>query len=302
MCSRRVIEAEFVARLTEAQEGRLRYLFGFNGMIEKAHVICFDCGHDWWARACNLVDKSKPKGCPACAHKSKPTEQYIEDLRAIHGDRYHLVGDYINARTKTPHHCTDCNETWDVTPNNLLRGQGCPTCGYKTRILKKTKTTEQYIRELYSVHGDNYYLVGDYHGAKTKTTHICTGCSETWDGLPDNLLHGRGCPTCSESGFDPNAPAICYYLRVSSPVYGELYKIGITNKSVEKRFRNDDLEKITTVKTWSFDVGGDARDKEREILAQHAEHRYTGEPVLTNGNTEMFTRDILELDHNLLCP
>ena len=93
---------------------------------------------------------------------------------------------------------------------------------------------------------------------------------------------------------------MCYYLRVSSPVFGELYKIGITNKSVEKRFYNYDLEKITTIKTWKFDVGGDARVFEQEILARHSGDRYTGEPVLgSNGNTELFTRDILELDHNL---
>ena len=235
---RTVIEAEFVARLTDAHEGRTGYLFGYNGMAERAHVICFDCGHNWWARAGGLVDKYKPSGCP--------------------------------------------------------------TCGHKYRALKRFKTTEQYIEDLHSVHGDLYDLVGDYLGTMTKTLHNCKQCNETWDVTPSNLLQGNGCPTCADYSFDPSKPAICYYLRVSSPAYGELYKIGITNKSVEKRFTNDDLEKITTVKTWSFNVGSDARDKEREILAQHSGDRYTGEDVLgSNGNTEMFTRDILELDHNL---
>ena len=105
MGGKRVIEAGFVARLTDTHEGRIGYLFGYNGVAEKAHVICFDCGHDWWARANNLVAKNKPMGCPACADKSKTTEQYIEDLRSVHGDRYRPLGDYINARTKTPHHC-----------------------------------------------------------------------------------------------------------------------------------------------------------------------------------------------------
>ena len=305
MCSKKIIEAEFVARLTDAQEGRTGYLFGFNGMHEKAHVICFNCGRNWWARASDLVKKDKPKGCLDCGQKSKAlkmsktTEQYIDDLRSVHGDLYHPVGDYINEYTKIPHHCTGCNETWDASPTNLLRGIGCPTCAKKSRASKLSKTTEQYIEDLRSVHGDNYYIIGDYLGRKIKTPHHCTGCDKTWDVTPDSLLHGKGCPTCSNTGFDPSKPAICYYLRIASPVFGELYKIGITNRIIEKRFSNDDLEKITTIKTWSFDVGSDARDKEREILAKHSGDRYTGEPVLFSGNTEMFTKDILELDHNL---
>ena len=304
----RITEAEFVARLTDTHEGRIGYLFGYSIMHKKAHFICFDCSHDWWALAHNLVKKDKPRGCPTCAQKSrvlsqtKTTEQYIEDLRSVHGDRYRLVGDYINNRTKTLHHCNQCNETWDALPDNLLKGAGCPTCGDKSRALSKTKTTGQYIEDLRSVHGDKYHLVGDYLGIQTKTPHLCGQCDKTWDVMPNNLLDGKGCPNCANTGFDPSKPAICYYLRVSSPVFGELYKIGITNLSVKKRFTNDDLQKINTVKTWEFDVGGDARDMEREILAQHSDDRYTGEPVLANGNTELFTRDILKLDHNLLCP
>ena len=304
----KVIEAEFVARLTEAHEGRIQYLFGYWGMNEKAHVICFDCGHNWWSLAKSLVAKNKPSGCPACGDKSmilkqsKTTEQYTEDLRSVHGNKYHLVGDYINTQTKTTHHCNNCNDKWDVMPSSLLRGYGCPTCGEKSRTLNKTKTTEQYIEDLRSVHGDLYRLVGDYINAHKKTLHHCNQCDETWDVTPDNILRGRGCPACAEYSFDPSKPAICYYLRVSTQAFGELYKIGITNKTVKGRFHNYDLEKITTIKTWEFDVGGDARDMEREILAQHSGDRYTGEDVLgSNGNTELFTRDILKLDHNL-CP
>ncbi len=65
MCAKRVIEAEFVARLTDAHEGIIGYLFGYSTMSEKAHAICFNCGHNWWARADSLVAKNKPTGCPA---------------------------------------------------------------------------------------------------------------------------------------------------------------------------------------------------------------------------------------------
>ena len=45
-----------------------------------------------------------------------------------------------------------------------------------------------------------------------------------------------------------------YYLRVHTPVVGNVYKIGITNRTVEDRFNNDDLDKINVLKTWHFKV------------------------------------------------
>ena len=239
----RVIEAGFVARLTEAHKGKLQYLFGFSGMNEKVHVICLDCGYDWWGKACGLVEKSKPKGCKKCYHRRRSKEKIL--------------------------------------------------------------TKEQHINNIFLAHGDDVFLKGDFINTKVKTEYGCVKCNETFKAIPSDVTRKkgpRGCPTCAKYGFDPNAPAICYYLRVSTQVSGELYKIGITNKSVEKRFYNYDLEKITTVKTWDFNTGSDAKDMEDRIKKQYADDRYTGEDVLgSNGNTEMFTRDILGLDHNL-CP
>ena len=237
----KVTEIEFVARINAAHEGRLQYIFGFNGMSKKLHVRCLVCGRDWWAKACSLVLKPMPKGCTPCGAKAMASKQS------------------------------------------------------KTRL----KNTDKYIKELKSIHGDKLYLVGKYLGAHKQITHHCNQCNEPWDVSPTSILSGSGCPTCSNHGFDPSKPPICYYLRVVSPVFGELYKIGITNYSVQKRFTSEDLEKITTVKTWSFDVGSDAKNMEKEILSKYSEHKYNGDPVLFSGNTEMFTKDILELDHNL---
>lgn len=98
-------------------------------------------------------------------------------------------------------------------------------------------------------------------------------------------------------GFKMDIPAILYYLRVDSVVAGTLYKIGITNHDIETRFRAEDLAMITVVKTWAFDLGRAAKDRENEIKTGHAEFAYTGENILiSNGNTELFTKDILELD------
>ncbi len=76
-----------------------------------------------------------------------------------------------------------------------------------------------------------------------------------------------------------------------------LYKIGITNLSVHKRFPTPDLARMRIVKIWRFVVGRVAAEREAEILSQFAGSRYYGPDILVGaGNTELFTRDVLALD------
>ena len=76
-----------------------------------------------------------------------------------------------------------------------------------------------------------------------------------------------------------------------------LYKIGITNLTVQKRFPNADLARIRVIKTWAFEYGGDAAKREVSVLQEFSDDLYTGVDVLVGaGNTELFVRDVLELD------
>jgi hypothetical protein len=76
-----------------------------------------------------------------------------------------------------------------------------------------------------------------------------------------------------------------------------LYKIGITNLTVKKRYPNVDLDRIRVIKTWAFDKGVDAADRELSILREFADDLYAGDDVLVgSGNTELFVRDVLGLD------
>ena len=75
------------------------------------------------------------------------------------------------------------------------------------------------------------------------------------------------------------------------------YKIGITNRTVEERFRGPDLARIRIVKTWQFAIGRAAAEREAEILRQYAGDKYYGPDILISaGSTELFTHDILGLD------
>lgn len=101
-----------------------------------------------------------------------------------------------------------------------------------------------------------------------------------------------------KNGFDLEKPGYLYYLAVDTRTYDRLYKVGITNRSVEERFSVSDLEMVTKLHVEYFEVGQDAYDKEQMILANHQWDRYEGpDKILESGNTELFTRDIRGLDH-----
>jgi hypothetical protein len=113
----------------------------------------------------------------------------------------------------------------------------------------------------------------------------------------DHIGQRSGCADCAETGFNPSEPGLLYYLAVKTDDGDTRYKIGITNLSIQERFRGRDLARTRVVKTWRFAFGRAAAERESEILCQFAADRYYGPRLLLGaGNTELFTHDILRLD------
>ena len=79
-------------------------------------------------------------GCNQCRidkmrnASKKDHQQYVEELN-LTNNNIMVVGEYVNARTHILHKCLLCGNEWDVTPDSLLRGTGCPKC--KTSLGEK---------------------------------------------------------------------------------------------------------------------------------------------------------------------
>ena len=154
-------------------------------------------------------------------------------------------------------------------------------------------TTEQFIRKAEEVHGAKYdYSKVDYKLNSIPVTIICPEHGEFKQRPNDHTSGKKGCRSCCGFGFDKNKSAILYYLSIND---GQAYKIGITNRDVSRRFNKVDLEKIKIIKTWEYPLGIDAYKKEKEILKIYSYAKYEGDPLLTDGNTELFNFDILGL-------
>lgn len=74
--------------------------------------------------------QTHPEGCYICNKKNwhKTTESFKMEVAAKYPGEYEILGEYQKAREHIEvRHCS-CGRIYDVTPDNLLRGKGCPFC------------------------------------------------------------------------------------------------------------------------------------------------------------------------------
>jgi predicted nucleic-acid-binding Zn-ribbon protein len=130
-------------------------------------------------------------GCPKCVGKNKTTEEFIEEANKVHPNTYDYPENiiYVNNRTYITIICKE-HGPFKITPNNHLRGSGCPKCAGKNR------TTEEFIEKANKVHPNTYdYRETVYINARDKVIIICKEHGP-FGQTPDTHLSGSGCPKC----------------------------------------------------------------------------------------------------------
>lgn len=124
--------------------------------------------------------------------KKITTEDFINRVNVIHGDRYdYSKVEYTNAKMKVCIICKTHGEFWQ-TPCGHSGGQGCPKCANIKNRNKQKSTTEDFIKKAKLVHGDKYdysktiyvrsiekvKIICPVHGEfeQTAAGHLCSGC------------------------------------------------------------------------------------------------------------------------------
>jgi len=292
----------FVERSRAIHGHRYDYsLVEFANVESKVKIVCSTHGV-FLQRAMTHL---KGFNCPRCGRESvagklsHSRDRFIRDARIAHDEKYdYSEVAYVNAHSKVKIICSKHGEFFQ-TPASHIRGTGCSKCSDAIAADKRRLTTNEFIERAQLVHGDRY----DYSRVTYVTSHdkieiICHEHGSFWQS-PVNHTKGNkaGCPGCAVSGFDQTKPAILYYLAVLTDDNETLYKIGITNLNVQRRFPTADLARIRLIKAWSFELGVAAAEREVHILREFAEDIYTGTDVLIGaGNSELFVRDVLDLD------
>lgn len=153
-------------------------------------------------------------------------------------------------------------------------------CSHMDRVHESW--TEEKIREralLYKHRSDFYYYDSSAHQTANRLGILEDVCSHM---------------TPKTHRFQKDKPCNVYYLRVETD-HGPLYKIGITALDVDRRYTSG-RDRLTCLRAWRFETGEEALTIEQSILRHCDDYRYRGPDVLPNGNTELFTADVLGID------
>lgn len=178
------------------KERNFTLLSDYKNTRTKIHVKCDTCGYEWDVRPNTLLNNVA--GCPQCAGViKKSTEDFIFELNNINPN-IEIMNDYINNKTKIRCRCTIDNNIWEATPQNLLKGQGCPKCKGRCTSERLMMSDYDFLQKLV-INNPTVIALEPYIGSKTKILFKCTKCNYEWKSSPNSILSGEGCPVCAKN-------------------------------------------------------------------------------------------------------
>lgn len=165
---------------------------------EKVCIICPIHG-EFWQKPYNHLNG---QGCSKCRYEAlsnkyrKTTEQFIEEARKIHGNKYdYSKVNYNLCQDKVTIICPKHGE-FKQRPLSHIQGQGCPHCYNETKIGKYVLGNNNFIKKARKIHGDKYdYSNVKYTLTRNKVVIICPIHGE-FEQTPEGHLQGKGCPMC----------------------------------------------------------------------------------------------------------
>lgn len=296
--NKRLTTEEFVTKARVIHESKYDYSkVKYANSKTKIEILCHEHGSFWQIPYNHL----NGQGCSECGKlkcdeaKKCTQEEFIIRSKLVHKDKY--IYDKVKYKGTDNKIVIICHEHGEFmqTPHNHLRGVGCSECGRTSTIKKQSSNKEEFIIKAKLVHINKYdYSKTNYTNNRAKVIITCPIHGD-FKQVPKDHLAGCGCPSCMACGFNPNKPAYLYYLKVTTEDNRILYKIGITNRTVNERFNLTDLTKIEIVKQKLYENGQDAYDWEQKLLKLYKQYQYKGPNVLESGNTELFTEDIIAI-------
>ena len=231
--------------------------------------------------------------------KKLTNEEFVNKATKVHNGKYtYTRSEYDGRHNLVCITCTTHGDFWQSASAHLV-GKGCKLCGKANNPAYRPKPIVAVIKDFQAVHGNKYTYIGilDYVNSHTRIKILCNTTGLVFEQTPSNHLSGSGCSCCAISGFDTSAPAILYYLSIND---GAAYKIGITNRTVQERFSSTDLSKIVVLSITEYTEGALALKEETKIKKLYKQYRYEGPDILSSGNTELFSIDILGKDKHEL--
>ena len=173
----------------------------------KIKCKCKKDGYEWEAKPNDLLNGH---GCRVCGYYivsdklAKTHEQFMQEFyeKNKYAQDIEILDTYINDSTKLKCKCKIDGYEWKVRAGSLLKGHGCPICGFKRTKENMTKTHEQFMEKFYekNIHAQDIEILGTYINRAAKIKCKCKIDGHEWQSTPNSLLQGCGCPKCGGTG------------------------------------------------------------------------------------------------------
>lgn len=98
----------------------------------KIDLLCHKCNNIIQKRPTKMTGAGR-EGCYICAGKNhyKTRESLQGEVDRKFPGAYRVIGEYVRARQPLLVERLVCGHRYNVSPDNLLRGKGCPCCGIR---------------------------------------------------------------------------------------------------------------------------------------------------------------------------
>ncbi len=180
-------------------------------------------GHNWKTSS---AERSSGKGCPTCAGKRvlvgyNDLATTNPDL-AAEADGWDPTTVTAGMALRMNWKCSHGHE-WIAPLHSRSSGINCPVCSGQKLLVG--------FNDLLTTHPDLAAEADDWDpttvtaGSGLKQSWRCSE-GHVWRTRTVDRKRGRGCPTCSTSGFDPNQPGFLYFVDHFDL---QMFQIGVTN-------------------------------------------------------------------------
>ncbi|UGL60517.1 hypothetical protein [Staphylococcus phage vB_SurM-PSU4] len=131
-----------------------------------------------------------------CSCNTTRKNPYIfeKEFKEIAKEEYQQLTKYRRSTTKIKIKHFKCDNIFDMTPKDFLRGNRCPYCFGNRR-----KTTEEFKKEVLQKGEGEFILKSEYINNRSNVVVHHKGCGSDYYVTPKDFLNGNRCPFCKQS-------------------------------------------------------------------------------------------------------
>lgn len=215
---------EFITKAKEAYGDKYDYSkVVYKGYQTKVRIICPEHG---------VFEKTpshflRGQGCPYCSGRVHyTTESFIKKAKSIHPEYDYGKSVFKTTKDKVIVTCKEHGD-FQITPNHLFNGQGCPKCRYIKSANSNRRSLDDVIKLAREVHGDkyDYSKIMEYKNDRTKYPIVCPEHGVFYMTMNNHIQAKQGCPICGKIKYH-NSRVMPFekYVKIANEIHNNKYQ------------------------------------------------------------------------------